>query len=79
MPEDMKPEYTPITAAQKIGYLIEECGEVLAACGKTVRWGTESFNPELPVEKREINSDWILRELVDLKRAIELVEEELMT
>ena len=34
----MKPEYEPKDTLQKLGYLIEECGEVLAAAGKSVRW-----------------------------------------
>ncbi len=71
----MKPEYLPITDEEKLGYLVEECGEVLAATGKTLRWGLESSNPELPVEERETNRDWLRRELVDLKRAIAFAEE----
>ena len=35
----MKPEYMPITIDEKLGYLVEECGEVLHAVGKTQRWG----------------------------------------
>lgn len=69
-----RPEYEPKTAEQKLGYLIEECGEVLAAAGKTVRWGLDSYNPELNMEDRETNRDWLLRELADLKAAIERVE-----
>ena len=71
----MKPEYKPKTIEQKLGYLIEECGEVLAAAGKTIRWGLNSVNPELPPDEAETNSEWIIRELKDLKRAIKFVEE----
>ena len=76
MPSEIKPKYAPRMPEQKLGYLIEECGEVLAACGKTVRHGWDNYNPEVPKEKRETNLQWILRELVDLKRAIALFEED---
>lgn len=75
MPQDMPPYYRPKTLDQKLGYLVEECGEVLSAVGKSQRWGLESSNPELPVEDRETNREWLLRELVDLERAIALVRE----
>lgn len=68
----MKSEYVPRTTQQKLGYLIEECGEVLAAAGKSLRWGLDSANPELPVAQRERNDAWLLRELVDLEQAIAL-------
>ena len=73
----MKKQYMPITELQKLGYLVEECGEVMAAVGKTIRWGLDSSNPELPEQERETNRDWILRELKDLKDAIKITEEEL--
>jgi NTP pyrophosphatase (non-canonical NTP hydrolase) len=67
-------KYYPKTDVQKLGYLAEECGEVLAAVGKTIRWGLDSYNPELPETERETNRQWILRELQDLKTAIAIVE-----
>lgn len=70
----MKAKYRPKTAREILGKLTEEAGEVLAAVGKTERWGFASANPELPVEERELNGDWIRRELKDLKEAIRLVE-----
>ncbi len=72
-----KPHYEPRTLPQKLGYLVEECGETQAAIGKTIRWGLESFNPEVPEEERETNRDWILRELNDLEVAIKYVRDEL--
>ena len=48
----MKSEYEPKTLDQKMGYLVEECGEVLAAAGKSLRWGLDSCNPELPEAER---------------------------
>lgn len=71
----MKPEYEPKTFPQALGYLVEECGEVLAAAGKTFRWGLESVNPELPPEKQEKNRDWLKREMYDLEEAISRVRE----
>jgi NTP pyrophosphatase (non-canonical NTP hydrolase) len=55
---------------KQLAHLVEECGEVLAAAGKTQRWGRECFNPELPPEQRETNEDWLKRELKDLQAAI---------
>lgn len=66
--------YYPKTTEQKLGYLAEEAGEVLAAVGKSQRWGLESSNPELPPEKQETNRQWLLRELQDLKGAIAMIE-----
>lgn len=73
----MKPQYKPKSRWEKIGWLIEECGEVLAPAGKSVRYGLESFNPELPEDERETNRAWLLREIKDLKEAIRVVERDL--
>ena len=70
----MKPEYVPKSLNQKLGWLIEEMGEVQAAVGKTLRWGFASTNPE-PGASKEMNGDWILRELNDAERAIQLARE----
>lgn len=70
----MKPEYEPKTPEQKLGYLVEECGEVLAAAGKALRWGLDSTNPDLPPEQQETNADWILREIGGLENAIGYVK-----
>lgn len=77
----INPRYTPKTLEQKLGYLVEECGEVLQAVGKSQRWGLDSVNPELPVPvgERETNRDWLLRELHDLQRAILFVHETIST
>ncbi len=66
--------YAPKTMKAKLGLVVEECGEVLAAIGKAQRWGLESFNPEIrDLIDRETNRDWILRELDDLDRASALL------
>lgn len=72
----MIPRYAPKTLEQKLGYLVEECGEVLAAVGKTQRWGLESCNPE-PGASRETNREWIIRELHDLEQAIKIIRDEI--
>lgn len=69
-----RPEYEPKSDSERLGYLVEECGEVLAATGKTLRWGLDSTNPELPSdEDRETNREWLRRELLDLQAAIDRV------
>ncbi len=73
MGKQMNPRYEPKTDEQRLAYLVEECGEVLAAVGKAQRWGLDSTNPELPLPERETNRNWILRELTDLERACAIV------
>lgn len=60
-----------------IAHLVEECGEVLMAAGKTQRFGLASFNPEVQPCHRETNRDWLLREIEDLEGAIARVRQEL--
>jgi NTP pyrophosphatase (non-canonical NTP hydrolase) len=73
----VKEQYVPRSTEAKLAYLVEECGETLAAVGKSQRFGLSSFNPELLEAEREENGDWVLRELVDLERAIGFVREDL--
>lgn len=53
-----------------VGKAVEELGELQAALGKTIRWGWESFNPELPLEDRELNESWVRREIADVQGAL---------
>lgn len=76
MPSKQRPQYVPKTADQKLGYLVEEAGEVLSAAGKSLRWGLMSVNPELLDAKQETNRAWLWRELADLERAIRLIRED---
>jgi NTP pyrophosphatase (non-canonical NTP hydrolase) len=55
---------------KQLAHLIEECGEVIAAAGKTQRWGRDSSNPLLP-EDQETNEQWLRREMGDLVAAWE--------
>ncbi len=66
----MTPGYEPTNIYGALGHVVEECGEVSAAIGKSLRFGLDSVNPELPPEKQERNVIWIRRELEDLGRAI---------
>ena len=73
-------KYYPATIDQKLGYLVEEAGEVtteigkiLAAVGKTQRWGLEGYNPDLGPDS-ETNREWILRMLPCLEREISDLE-----
>ena len=59
----------------RLGRFIEECGESLAAAGKCVRFGLDSVNPLLPPAEQETNEEWLRREMVDLKEAIQDLEE----
>ena len=71
MTERTIPEaYRSKTPDQALAHVIEECGEFLAAAGKTLRFGAASYNPELPPDQREDNVTWLLRELADLEQAI---------
>lgn len=60
---------------KQLSHVIEECGEVLAAAGKTQRWGPWSVNPLIPKEQQEANITWLSREIQDLKLAIVRLEE----
>lgn len=52
-----------------LSHLNEELGELVAAIGKTIRWGWDSYNPELPEAERELNIHWVLREIKDVEDA----------
>lgn len=64
-------EFRPKDFDGALAHLIEECGEVLAAAGKTLRYGLASVNPLIPVEQRETNGSWLKREMEDLRLSLE--------
>lgn len=68
---DIPERYGSTSREQAAAHIIEECGEVLAAGGKAIRFGWQAVNPEIPVSDQETNLDWFERELKDLERAIE--------
>lgn len=55
---------------KQLSHAIEECGEFLAAAGKTQRWGRNSVNPLLPPEQQETNEAWLWREMNDALEAL---------
>jgi hypothetical protein len=73
----MKPQYEPKTREQFFGYLIEECGEVCHAAGKTLRWGEMSVNPELRPCDQVTNLAWLRKEMADLRQALDRMEKHL--
>ena len=60
-----------------VGKATEEAGEFLAAIGKTLRWGWEGCNPELPTAMQESNARWVKREMQDLRDALDNLEHEM--
>jgi len=74
----MKYKYDPVTVGQKLGYLVEECGEVLAAVGRTQHWGLERGGESQDLkDTRETNRKWLLRELDCLEHACTLLRKAL--
>lgn len=59
------------------GKAIEELGELQAALGKSLRWGWQSVNPELPREQQETNAAWVRREIADVRGALDNLEREM--
>lgn len=59
------------------GKAIEELGELQAALGKSLRWGWESANPELPMHQRETNIVWVQREMKDVRDALDNLDKEI--
>ncbi len=59
---------------KQLAHVVEECGEVLAAIGKTQRWGRFSVNPLVDEKLQETNQAWLKRELKDLREAIDRLE-----
>lgn len=57
-----------------MAHAAEEAGEMLAALGKTMRWGRDSVNPELPADQQETNEAWLRREIADLRGALDRLE-----
>lgn len=58
---------------KQLAHVVEECGEVLAAAGKTLRWGRDSIDPtkrEGDDHFEETNAEWLLREMDDLTAAM---------
>lgn len=68
------PRFIPTEFNACLSHLIEECGEVLHAAGKLQRFGTYSYNPDLPVGRRVTNLEWLRQEMQDLREALDRME-----
>jgi hypothetical protein len=71
----MDPRFMQDGFDKRLSHFIEECGEALAAAGKTQRWGAASVNPLLPEHQQETKLCWLRREVADVKKAIKQLEE----
>lgn len=60
-----------------LAHAAEEAGELIAALGKTLRWGLDSVNPLLPAAEQETNRAWVTREMADLRAALDRLETEM--
>lgn len=71
------PKYMRPSLGFAVGKTIEELGELQVALGKTLRWGWDSYNPELLPAERESNAEWVKREMADVREAIDNLELEM--
>jgi|GEM_PF-1760571 len=62
-------QYAPKFPQQALAHLSEELGEATAALGKTIRFGCNSFNPTVPPMDRELNIDWLRRQIRNVRDA----------
>lgn len=59
-----------------VAKLNEECGELVSAIGKTMRWGFASFDPTKHERDRQTNEGWIFAEMRDVEDAIRRLRHE---
>lgn len=57
-------------ASEECGELMVEVGGLVAAIGKTQRWGLDSVNPLLPPAEQEANRDWVRRQIDGVRREV---------
>lgn len=62
---------------EELGELQSALGKLQAALGKSIRWGWESTNPELPPAERVTNVAWVRDEMRDVRGALDNLEREL--
>ena len=60
---------------KRLSHAIEECGEFIAAAGKTQRWGVWSADPTIPEHERVTNLAWLKLEMADVREAMERLQE----
>lgn len=75
-PEFLRPgsDFARNHSIEEVGEVLIAFGNFLAAAGKTGRWGLDSVNPLLPAEQQETNRDWLIREMADLRGALDRLE-----
>jgi len=59
-----------------LSHVVEECGEVIAAAGKVLRFGWDSTNPLLPIADQVVNETLMKQEVADLECAISRLKNE---
>lgn len=62
-------QYRSKTVEQALAHLVEELSEAATAGAKSLRWGLDSCNPELPEAEHETNLAWLRREMDDVNNA----------
>ena len=60
---------------KRLSHAVEECGEFIAAAGKTQRWGVWSVDPTIPEHERITNLVWLKLEMGDIRQALDRLEE----
>lgn len=70
----MREDLLPTTLEGKIGYTVEECGEVLKAIGKYQRFGPTAIDHKTGIFYNNVVD--LLTEMDDLERAITLLRGE---
>lgn len=66
----MHRQFLPQDKQGKLDHILEECGEVITAYAKIIRFGPDSCDPTVPEEERVTNMDALLEELKDLESAL---------
>lgn len=56
---------------EEVGEAMKDLGDLLAALGKTGRWGLHSVDPTVPPDKQETNRAWVRRALAKAKVELE--------
>ena len=76
---DIPEQYRSKTPEQAMAHLAEELSEACTAACKSLRFGFDAYNPELPPDERETNIEWLDREMQNVKRAWAALNEFLAT
>lgn len=69
------PEFLQSGFEKQLAHLVEELGELIAAAGKTQRFGAFSVNPLLPAHEQVSNIVWLKAEMKDVREALDRLQE----